>query len=105
MSLDVTFFQSLLLSILPRCSSQARDIYVAAVVHTLHLIWLSRNTLRFSLNKAPLHATQVRLHASISMSDNISGGKCIAVDAKLLDYFSVSLHNRQLRDVFLVSWK
>jgi hypothetical protein len=52
-----------------------------------------------------LRSVQVRIHADISFCGNISGGKCIASDAKLLDAFSVSPHNRRARDIFLVSWK
>jgi len=32
-----------------------------------------------------LHSTRVCIHAAISFSGNISAGKCIASDAKLLD--------------------
>ena len=98
-------FQSLLNSIPTNFSSQARDIYLAAVVHTLHHIWLSRNSLRFTMLTPSLHSVQVCIHADISLSGNISGGKCIASDAKLLDAFSVSPHNRCVRDILLVSWK
>jgi hypothetical protein len=78
---------------------------VAAVVHTLHHIWLSRNSLRFSMNTVSMHVGQVDIHVSISLSGNISGGKCIASDAKLLDAFSVSLHNCRIRYTLLVCWK
>jgi hypothetical protein len=55
--------------------------------------------------KAYLHSVQVRIHAAISLSGNIYAGKCITSDAKLLDTFSVSPHNRRVRDILLVSWK
>jgi len=102
---QLALFQSLLNSIPPNCSSQARDIYLAAVVHTLHHIWLSRNSLRFTMLTPSLRSVQVCIHADISLSGNIYGGKCIASDAKLLDAFSVSLHNRRFRDILFVSWK
>jgi hypothetical protein len=54
---------------------------------------------------ASLHSVQVRIHAAISLSGNISVGKCITSDAKLLDTFSISPHNRRVRDILLVSLK
>jgi len=102
---DVTSFQSIYQAVLRHCSSQARDVFVAAVVHTLHHIRLSRNSLRFSMSTVTVHAAQTRIHAYISLSGNISGEKCIASDVKLLDAFSVSLHNRRIRDIMLVCWK
>jgi len=78
---------------------------VASVVHTLHGIWLVRNSLRFNNQTISLHSTKVRLQAAISFSGNISTGKCIASDGYILDALSVSPHNRRVSDLILVHWK
>lgn len=57
--LDLSSSLSLLDCVPRRCSSQVADLYVAAVVHTLHIIWLPRNTLRFSSDKVTIHAAKV----------------------------------------------
>ena len=108
--LHITFnlasFETLLSSIPPKYSSQMRDIYLAALVHTLHDIWLTRNSLRFTNTTAAVdHSTKARIHAAICFSGNISTSKCIASDANILDAFSVSSHNRRVRDILMVSWK
>ena len=74
-------------------------------MHTLHGIWLVRNSLRFNNQTISLHSTKVRLQAAISFSGNISTGKCIASDGYILDAFSVSPHNRRVSDLILVHWK
>lgn len=92
--MDLTSFQSLLLCIPPHYSSQVLDLFV---VHTLHMIWMSQNTLWFSLNTATIHAARVWLHSLVGMSGNLSVGKCLASYALLLDSFSVSHHNRLIK--------
>jgi len=107
--LHITFnlasFETLFSSIPPNCSSQMRDIYLAALVHTLHDIWLTQNSLRFTNTTSAVHSTKARIHAAISFSGNISTGKCIASDANILDAFSVSSHNLRVSDILMVSWK
>ena len=78
---------------------------MASVVHTLHGIWLARNSLRFNNQTISLHSTKVRLQATISFSGNISTGKCIASDGYILDALSISPHNRRVSDLILVHWK
>ena len=102
---DCSSFEALLLSLPQNRSAQVRDIFVATAVHTLHSIWLARNSMHFSSTVPSLHAVQLRVQAATSMSGNLSVGKCVASDTALLDAFSISPHNRQFRDIILVSWK
>ena len=44
-------------------------------------------------------------HSLIDMSGSLSNGKCISLDALLLDLFFVPHHNWQLKEVVSVSWK
>jgi len=107
--LHITFnlasFETLISSIPPKCSSQVRDIYWATMVHSLHDIWLTRNSLWFTNLTTSVHSTKARIRAAISFSGNISTGKCIASNANILDAFSVSPHNRRVSDILLVVWK
>lgn len=104
-TIDLSSVLSLLSCIPVSCSSQVTDIFVAAVVHTLHIIWISRNFLRFSTTPITVHASQVRLHASVAMSGNISTSQCLSSDAPFLDSFYIHAHHRQIRDVIPVVWK
>jgi hypothetical protein len=88
-----------------RCSSQVSDIYIAAVLHTIHSIWWARNSLRFSDVVPTLHAAKVRIYSFIAMSGNVSKGFCIPSDSVLLDSFTVSPHCRMFRDIVPVLWK
>jgi len=88
-----------------RCSSQVSDIYLAAVVHTLHTIWWARNSLRFSEVTPTLHSAKVCIHSFIAMSGNVSKGKCLPSDFVFLESFAVSPHRRMVRDIVLVLWK
>jgi hypothetical protein len=56
------------------CSSQVRDIYVLAVVHTFHGIWKVHNSLQFNNQITSLHWTKVRIQDAISFRGNIYAG-------------------------------
>jgi len=102
---DTSSVVSLLSCIPIACSSQVSDIFIAGIVHALHIIWISHNSSRFSSDVVTLHASQVRLHTSIVMSGNLSIGKCLPVDRPFFYSFSVSAHHRQTSDIILVLWK
>ncbi|XP_024634463.1 uncharacterized protein [Medicago truncatula] len=103
--IDLTTVAALSDCVPVRCSTQVADIFVAAIVHTLHIIWLSRNSLRFSSNVVSIHAAKVRLQAAVSLSGNLSAGQCLLLDAPILDAFAVSPHHRRVMDIITVSWK
>lgn len=63
---DTTSLHTLLSCIHIRCSSQIADMFVAAIVHTLHSIWMARNTLWFSSNKANVHDAKVKIDYSVT---------------------------------------
>jgi len=75
------------------------------VIHSLHGIWLARNSLGFADQTVSLHSTKVRILAAINFSGNLSAGKCIFSDANMLDALSVSPHNRRVSDILTVYWK
>jgi hypothetical protein len=60
---------------------------------------------RFSTNTVSLHAVQLRVQAAISMSGKLSVGNCVGSDASVLDTFSISPHNRRIKEVIFVTWK
>jgi len=85
--LDVSSVQALINSLPRQFSSQVNDMYLAAIVHVIHSIWWARNRHRFSSIGVSLHAVQVKVHSLIGLSGGISTGKCIAIDAPILDFF------------------
>ena len=88
-----------------RCSSQVSDIYVAAILHTLHTIWWARNSLRFTSVTPTLHSAKIHIHSHIAMSRNVSKGKCLPSDFSFLDSFAVSPRCRRVKEIILVLWK
>ncbi|XP_039686503.1 uncharacterized protein [Medicago truncatula] len=102
---DTSSFAALLSCRSASCSSQVAEIYLAAILHTLHTIWCARNSIRFSFLAPSLHAAQVRIHSSITMSGNASRGKCLPSDSPFLDSFMVSHHSRRVKDIISVLWK
>jgi len=59
--MDCTSVLSILSCIPTRCSSQVADIYLAAVIHTVHTIWLSRNSICFPWKAAIVQSTKVNV--------------------------------------------
>lgn len=99
-------FIFILLSCRPvRCSSQVSNIYLAAVLHTLHTIWWARNSLRFSMVTPSLHSAKVRIHSYVAMSGNVSKGKCLHSDFAFLDSFAFSHHCRRVKEIIMILWK
>lgn len=88
-----------------RCSSQVSDIFLAAILHTIHTIWWARNAVRFSDLKPTIHAAKIRIHSFIALSGNFSKGKCLISDFAFLDSFAVSPHCRSVKDIIMVLWK
>ena len=103
--LDLVFVLSLMAYVPTHCSSKAADIYVSAVVHTLHIIWLSRNLIRFSSDVVSLHAAKVRLQVAVSLSGNLFVGHCLLSDIPLLYAFYVAPRHRRFKDINTVIWK
>jgi len=103
--IDCSTLESLISCRPVRCSSQVSDIFLAAILHTLHTIWWARNSLRFTTVKPTLHSAKVRIHSFIAMSGNISKGKCVPSDLAFLDSFAVSPHCCRVKDIIMVLWK
>jgi len=96
---------TLLTSIPQRCSSQLHDVCLAAIVHTVHTIWVARNSIRFSSAQVTLHATTTKIVAMVSLSGSSSTGKCLLCDVDLLDAFLVPPLYRRVIDITPVVWK
>jgi hypothetical protein len=103
--IDSSLVASLLHCRPARCSSQVSDIFLAAILHTLHTIWWARNAVRFSNVLPSFHSAKVRIHSFIAMSGNISKGKCMFSDLPFLDSFAVSPNCRIVKDIISVLWK
>jgi len=88
-----------------RCSSQVSDIFLAAILHTIHTIWWARNAVRCSNVTPSFHSTKVRIHSLIASSGNISKGKCLHSDFDFLDSFAVKHNCRNVKDIISVLWK
>jgi hypothetical protein len=73
-SINLASIANILDCILVHCSSQACDVYVAAIVHTVHTIWMARIILHFSFDKISLNVAKVKIVFSVALSGNISKG-------------------------------
>jgi len=87
------------------CSSQLRDVFVAAIIHTVHAIWLARNSIRFSSNKVSIHYTMIKISSLIALSGTNSNGNCLASDLTVLKNFLIAPSHRRVKDIITVIWK
>jgi len=78
--IDSSSAGSLLLCRPARCSSQVSDIFLAAILHTLHTIWWARNAVRFSDVTPSFYLAKVRIQSFIAISGNVSKGKCLQAE-------------------------
>lgn len=95
-----------LLNCLPTySSSQVRDVFFAAIIHTVHSIWKAQNTIRLSQYKVSLHATKSSIISMAALCGNMSQGHCLPSDMLLLDSFRVAPGYRRFREIVEVTWK
>jgi len=103
--IDCTSVLSLLSYIPAQCSPQIADIFLTAVIHTVHTIWLSRNNIQFSSKSTTIHSTKMRIHSLVALSGNASVGKCLPSDSHFLDCIAVAAHCRTVKEIISVLWK
>lgn len=98
----------LLLEVIPaRISSQALDIFVSSIVHTLHAIWIARNGIRFNNARVAAHGAKATIISQVSMSGSESKGYCLSSlsDTGILDAFQVHPRHCRVKDIIPVVWQ
>jgi hypothetical protein len=86
------------------CTSPLWDVYVSAIVHVLHTIWLARNAIRFGGCIISLQMAQNNIIASVSLSGSLSAGNYIPSDTSLLEMFHVPLSFRRFKEITPMVW-
>jgi len=104
-SLHLSSVLSLISNIPVRCSSQMKDVMVAAIIHAVYCIWLSRNAMRFSSVSASLHDTMAKITSFVAMSGMNSNGYCLPFEVAVLNNFLVHPTFRRVKDIVPVVWK
>ena len=104
-SFSLLSFTSLLTCILHRCSSQVTDVFAAAMVHTVHTIWLARNAIQFSSSPISLHHTLEKISTLVTMSGLHSTGNCVVDDVALLNSLRIPPSYRRVKDIVPVTWQ
>jgi len=85
-----------------QCSSQLRDVFVAAIIHTVHAIWLARNSIRFSAPKVSIYNTMIKISSMVTLSGINSSGNCLSSDIYILKNFLVSPSHRRVKEIVTV---
>jgi len=81
------------------------DVFAAAMVHTVHTIWLARNAIRFSSSPISLHHTFEKISTLVTMSGLHSTGNCVVDDVALLNSLRIPPSYRRVRDIVPVIWQ
>ena len=102
---DLQSAESLLQCIPSPGSSQVRDVFVASIVHAVHIIWIARNVVRFGNTKHSLYSARNSILASVSLSGSLSAVNCTPSDTSLLENLCVPLSFRRYKDIVPVVWK
>ena len=104
-SMSLTSVHNLLDCIHVRCSSQVRDVIMAAIVHVVYCIWLTRNAFRFNSVAASLHATMAKIASYVAILGMHSNGNCISLDVDILNNFLIPPLFRRVKEIVSVVWK
>jgi len=104
-SLPLFSVQNLLDSIPDRCSSQMKDVMVAAIVHAVCCIWIARNVFRFSSVPPSLHAAMAKITSFVAMSGMHSNGNCLPFDVVVLNNFLIPPSFWRVKEIISVVWK
>lgn len=104
--LNYTFsliFVASLLNCLPqRCSSQIRDVFMAAILHTINAIWLARNSIHFSFATVSIHNTMTKISSMVDMSGTNLTDNCLSSDIIILKNFLIPPSHRHVREIVTV---
>jgi len=87
------------------CSSQMRDVFVPAIVHTMYTIWLARNALRYSSDTFSLHSTKATISSMVALSRAVSTSNCLPHCDDVLENFIISPSYRRFKDIIPIIWK
>ena len=101
----LTSVLAILVCVPAHCSSQLRDVIVAAIVHTMYCIWLARNAFRFSSASPCIHSTLARITSMVALSGMLSNSNCINLDVVVFNKFLIPPSFRRVKDIALVVWK
>ena len=99
----IFFFPSWLHS--QRCSSQISNVYAAAIVQTVHIIWLVRNAICLCSAKISMHASMAKIVTLVDMSGFNSNDKWLVADVALLDNLLIPPSHQRVSDIVPVIWK
>jgi hypothetical protein len=77
------------------------DVYVSAVVHAVHIIWIARNAFCFGNIKYSSYSARNSIIASVSLSGSLSTGNCIPYDTSQLDNFCIPPSFRRFKGLIL----
>ena len=81
---------------------QVRDVFLAALVHTFHTIWLARNMIRFGRGLPQLYAAKSRIASSVALGSNISKGNVTTSGNWLMENFMIAPSFRRFKDIIPV---
>jgi len=104
-SFSLSSVASLLYCVPRQCSSQLRYVYVAEIIHTVHSIWIARNSIRFSSATVSIHNTIIKISSLIALSGINSNGNCLSSDANILENFLINPSHRKVKEIITVIWK
>jgi hypothetical protein len=105
LSLHLSSVQNLLDCIPDRCSSQMKDVMVAAIIHVVYCIWITRNDFRFNSAHPSLHHTMAKITSFVAMSGVNSNGNCLPIDVAVLNNFLIPPSFRRVKEIVSVVWK
>jgi len=104
-SISMLSYSSLLECILHSGNSQVSDVFAAAIIHTVHTIWLARNAIRFSSSRINFHNTLEKISTLVTMSGVHSTGNCVVGDVALLNSLLIPPSYQRVRDIIPVIWQ
>ncbi|PNY05479.1 ribonuclease H [Trifolium pratense] len=91
----------------PAWCSQVKDLALAAIIHTFHTIWMTRNKIRFNNAKVSIHSAKIKIGTLIAASSAMtkSFASSATVDLQVLSNIQVPVQQRPKKKSLLVLWK
>ncbi|KEH15662.1 transmembrane protein, putative [Medicago truncatula] len=80
-------------------------VFAAALVHTVHTIWLARNAIRFSSANVSIHTSMAKISSLVALSGANSKGNCLVTDGAVLNNFMIPPSYRRVKEIISVIWK
>jgi hypothetical protein len=68
---------------------------LAAIIHVLHMTWMTRNGIKLNNAKISLHAAKMKIFTALALSDQLTKGHSLSAEDPISHRLKLPAHHRR----------